>query len=191
MASTEDPKIVRTPQAQDLDRAPRSVEDQERSGQDGTVLTIEERLALLREEHTGDILPDIARSRGARPDMHYFWASTTNQTDPIYKRLRLGYEFVRADELPDLESEFGVKDGQFEGCISVNEMILMRIDKRLANELMKINHHEKPLAEEQRIQTNAVQPVEDRMGKKLGGLDAEDQGFSNVVDDRRAPKSFV
>ena len=189
--SSSDSKIVRETTVKSEDRSSRASENSSRENENGTALTMAERIAILRDEYTGDILPDVSKSRGIDPEMHYFWASTTNQTDPIYKRLRMGYELVRADELPELATEFRISSGQYEGCISVNEMILLKIPKVLANELMKINHHERPLAEEQRVQDNAVVKQEDREGKKLGGFDEEDEGFKHIVNHRRDPKTFV
>lgn len=175
-------------------RGSRSDADYDRQNDTGTALTMEERVQILRNEHTGDILPDIniQKPRGYNPEMHYFWASTTNKSDTIYRRQRLGYELVRADSFPDLDAEYGVSEGQFQGCISVNEMLLMQIPKVLACELLKINHHEKPLAEEMRLKANAVQKGHvDREGNELGKVDKEDQGFRQIVDERRPPKSFL
>jgi hypothetical protein len=145
---------------------------------------IEKKLAILRDGMENDILPTI---KNGDPNMHYMWLSTTNQTDAIHKRLRLGYELVHFSELPEFQGDFRVNTGQFEGCIAVNEMILAKIHKRLYQEIMLINHHEKPEREEQNIQNNAVKPVEDRKGKQLGGFDVEDQGFKQIVDHRRTP----
>ena len=148
---------------------------------------IEQKLALLRDGILNDILPEI---KSGDKNMHYCWLSTTNQTDAIHRRLRLGYELVRADELPEFRGDYRVNSGQFEGCIAVNEMILAKIHKRLYQELMLISHHEKPMSEEENIKNNAVKPVQDREGKALGGYDVEDQGFKQIVDSRRAP-NFV
>lgn len=189
-AEASDAPWVPDPAVDQNVRGNREDEMRARTSDDGTFMSIEERLAILREEHTGDVLPNVNLLPGRDDEMHYFWASTTNQTDPIYKRLRLGYQLVRAIELPALEADFRIKDGQFEGCVSVNEMLLLKIPKRLYQELMLINHHEKPLAEEERLKEEAVQNQEDRAGKKLGMLDEEDQGYTNIVHRRRAP-TFV
>lgn len=187
-ATDEDVKIVRATTAPTEPwRADRGAEDRERASEDGTIMSIEERLAILREEHTGDVLPDANALPGREEGMHYFWASSTNQTDPIYKRQRLGYSLVRAEELPALAADFRIQTGQFEGCVSVNEMILMKIPKRLYQELMVINHHEKPLSEEQRLKEEAVQRSEDSDGRQLGVIDSEDQGYTHLVKNRRVP----
>lgn len=175
-------------------RGDRSEEDFDRKNETGTAMSFDERMQIIRQELDGNILPDInqEKPRGYDPEMHYFWASTTNQTDTVYKRQRLGYEFVKASDFPDMTAEFGVKEGQFQGCISIREMLLMKIPKVIANEILRINHHEKPLQEEMRLKANAVDSsVQDKEGKRLGQIADEDQGFQQIVNERRAPKSFV
>ncbi len=144
-------------------------------------------LINLRNGIENDVLPSV---KDGDPDMHYCWLSTTNQTDPIYRRQRLGYVLVKADELPEFRGDYRVSSGQFEGCIAVNEMVLSKIHKRLYQEIMKINHHERPLQEEELIRQNAVKPVHDREGNELGGFAIEDQGFKQIVN-RRKPPSFA
>jgi len=182
--SKEDPKVVRGAQDQPWD----SQESRDRAEPED--LTMDQRIALLRDEYSGDILPDVNVVPGRDPEMHYFWASTTNQTDAVYRRQRLGYVLVKSTELPTLAAEYAVKTGQFEGCISVNEMILMKIPQVLFKELMKINHHERPLEQEQRIQEEAAPRAADREGRELGKFDDEDEGFKHIVHDRRAPKHW-
>lgn len=192
-SSPEDSKVVRNVGAQQGEgREPRALADDPRTKQDGTALTMDERIAMLRQMHTGDILPDPNQLKHKDPEMHYFWASTTNQSDPIYRRQQLGYEFVKAEELPELAMDFRVKDGLYEGCIMCNEMLLMKIPNILAEELMKINHHERPLEEERRVQAEAIKTdAVDRDGTPLGGFSAEDRGFKSMVNERRAPKTFL
>lgn len=148
---------------------------------------LEMRLALLRNGLESDVLPSV---KEGEPNMHYCWLSTTNQTDPIHRRLRLGYVLVKADELPEFKGDYRVSSGQFEGCICVNEMVLSKIHKRLYDEIMIISHHERPMQEEELIKQNASKSETDREGTKLGGFDKEDQGFRNIVNRRQTPKSF-
>jgi hypothetical protein len=146
-------------------RVDRSAEDVERVSKDGTALTMEERKALLRQEWSDDILPNVE----GNPLFHYCWLSTTNQTDPIYRRLRIGYELVKYDELPHLGKANRVQSGEFAGCVSVNEMILAKIPMELYQELMLINHFEKPLREEELLNANIdAEDEEDSDGKPLG-----------------------
>lgn len=163
-------------------RQDRSAENAEREQKDGTALTMEERKALLRQEWSDDILPQIV---DGNPAYHYCWLSTTNQTDPIYRRLRLGYELVRYDELPYLGAQNRMESGEFAGCISINEMILAKIPNELYQELMLINHYEKPMQEEELLRANIEKDEEDSSGKKLARL--EGSGIKKLVKKVRHP----
>ena len=165
----EDPTVVRTRE----ERAGRNDQDD-----------LDAKLAALRDGLENDILPEV---KCGDPNMHYCWLSTTNKSDPIHRRLKIGYELVRSDELPEFRGDYRVKEGQFEGCVAVNEMILARIHKRLYQELMIINHHERPCREEELIKQNAQKSEHDREGRPIGGISDDDQGFRNIVDRRRAP----
>lgn len=186
MSAHEDSKIVRntSPKTSDAGRESRALADTSRIHEDGTALTLEQRKAILRDNYTNDILPKIIHGQ---PDMHYCWLSTTNQTDPIYQRLRMGYELVKAEELPDMATQHRIDSGEFEGCISVREMILSKIHVELYRELMLINHHERPLQEEERMERKAILQMEDSEGNQLGKLDDGDTGFASIVKRRPAP----
>ncbi len=149
----------------DPDRRDRVMGDQERESEDGTILTIEERKRLLRAEWTSDILPEVKDDKGY---WHYCWLTTSNTSDPVYKRLQLGYELVKYEEMQKLGVQNQITSGEFEGCVSINEMILARIPEELFQELMLINHHERPMEEEELLKANLVQDDEDSDGKSLG-----------------------
>ena len=165
-------------------REDRGLSDESRTGEDGTVLTLRQRKALLRQNMMQDILPKIT---DGEPDMHYCWLSTTNSTDPIYKRLQLGYELVKATELPSLAQQFTANSGQFEGCISINEMVLAKIHIELYREMMTILHHEKPLQEEELLKANAILEDADSEGERLGRYSPEDTGFKSLARRHKAP----
>lgn len=184
--------MVRNTAPEDAGRGSRALDDMERTREDGTAFSLEERLAMLREFHTGDILPDINKSKYKDPEMHYFWASTSNKSDPVFRRQQMGYVFVRAEELPELARDFRISEGTFEGCVGCNEMILMKIHRALANELMKINHHEVPLEQEQAIKAKAIDHAQqDSSGVELGRFTDDDKGFKHLVKDRPPPKTFL
>lgn len=182
---TTDERVVRRTDASTAatseSRKDRSTEDNERTSKDGTAMTIEERKRLLRQEWSDDILPHIQGD----PQYHYCWLSTTNQTDPIYRRLRMGYELVKYSELPHLGQSSRIESGEFSGCIAVNEMILSKIDVELYQELMLINHHEKPLQEEELLRANIELDEEDSSGRKLAQTEGE--GIQNLVKKTRKP----
>lgn len=145
-------------------RGNRSQADENRQNTDGTALTLEERKALLRNEWTADILPQI----NGEPGYHYCWLSTTNSSDPIYRRLQMGYELVPYDQMKQLGVQNVCQSGEFAGCVAVNEMLLARIHEELFQEIMLINHYERPLGEEELLKANAVLPDEDSNGAKIG-----------------------
>lgn len=151
-------------------RTSRDSSDAARTGTDGTALSIQERRQMLRQQMVQEILP-------TPPDVdgwHFCWLSTTNNADPIFKRVRMGYEPVKASELPGFATQHQINGGEFDGCVACNEMILFKIPEELYQEIMLINHHERPLEEERMIQANAGKDEQDSRGKKL----VETEGFS-------------
>ena len=70
--------------------------DVARTQQDGTAMTLEERRQLLRSDWLQEVLPTPPKV----PGWHFCWLSTTNSSDPIFKRLQKGYELVRNSEVP-------------------------------------------------------------------------------------------
>lgn len=163
-------------------RGDRSQADASRELKDGTALDMDERRRMLRaEEEQMSILPDP--NNPPTPGWHYCWLSSTNQNDPIYKRLRKGYELVKAEEMPYFGVQNKVTSGEFAGCISINEMILAKIPQELYQELMLINHHEKPLREEEFLKANAAPQGEDSHGTNLG----QREGFDSLARRVRTP----
>lgn len=160
----QDERIVKTSFSSSPGREDRAASDDEKIQNDGTANSIAEKIAALRDGWSDNVLPDVKGD----PNFHYCWLSTTNQSDPIYRRLRLGYELVRSSELPYLGSQNRVQSGEFEGCVSVNELILAKIPMELYNEMMLINHYEKPMQEEQLLKANMDSGEEDSNGRQLG-----------------------
>jgi hypothetical protein len=135
-----------TPSFTAQERASRSAEDSSRTDEDGTITTVSERRLSLRDEFMEFALPTPPKS----DQWHYFWWSTTAQHDPLQRRIRLGYEIVNSEMLPGF-GDFRVKNGQYEGALGVNEMILLRIPQSLYLDYMHQAHHEQPLEEESRL----------------------------------------
>ena len=138
---------------------------------DSVMATSKERRKMFRE-FTQEALP----TPPATPGWHYCWLSMTNQYDPIYKRMRLGYEPVKADELPEF-NHLRVKSGEYENSITVNEMILFKIPQELYQEIMEENHHYRPLEEEERVRVNAKPQGKDSQGNDLGIVEGD--GFNS------------
>lgn len=138
--------------------------DDDRTGQEGTAYTMEERRRMMRSEWNTDLLPEPPKE----PGWHYCWLSTTASTDPIYRRIQRGYELVRSEQLKGW-NQLRVTQGEYEGFVGCNEMILSRIPEELYQEAMRYFHHELPLAEEGRIQEQALEErqVQDSQGHDL------------------------
>jgi hypothetical protein len=149
-------------------RGDRASSDDTRTQEDGTALTAAERRAQLRQMWEPEVLPTPPPRNG----WHFCWLSTTNSTDPIYKRLQKGYSLVKYSELPEW-SQYKVMEGEFADCIAVNEMILSKIPEDLYQDIMLYLHHELPLGEEELLQANARKAVEgaDSNGRPLGELE--------------------
>jgi len=141
-------------------RQDRSAADKERVVDD----SLKAKIAALRSGWSDDVIPVIEGD----PNYHYCWLSTTNQSDPIYRRLKLGYELVKFDELSYLGEQNRVQSGEFAGCVSINELILAKIPKELHHEIMLINHHEKPMQEEELLRANMETDDKDSDGRQLG-----------------------
>lgn len=105
-----------------------------------------DRLEMFRMTMYNDALPDLPNI----PGYHLCWLSTTHQSDTIQKRLRLGYELLRADEVPGLEYTTA-KTGEYVGCVAVNEMIAAKIPLSLFKKFMQEAHHDAPARDEESL----------------------------------------
>lgn len=143
-----------------------------RTAADTTLTSSQERRKMFRE-FSQEALP----TPPAIPGWHFIWLSTTNQYDPIYKRMRMGYEPVKADEIPGFE-HLRVKSGDNEGLISINEMLLFKIPQEIYQEIMEEYHHNMPLEEEQMLRNNALSSERDSHGKQLGSVEGE--GYAHM-----------
>jgi len=173
-----DERLVKA--ADTVTRQDRSAADAERTQQDGTAYTTEERRKLARSEWMQEVLPTPPKV----PGWHYCWLSTTNTSDPIYKRLQRGYELVKYTEVPGF-GQFKATSGEFEGCVACNEMILAKIPQELYQEYMTYFHHELPMDEEEMLRNNALTSDQDSNGRELGQVEGE--GFKSLGRRVRTP----
>lgn len=132
----DDEERISRSRESDTARAPRELLD----------LTDEERMQFLRDEFSYQALPTLPKL----PGFHLCWLSTQNQHDSIMRRMRIGYQPVKADEMPQFKS-LGLKTGEYEGCIAVNECILFKIPEEWYQSLMKTFHHDAPKEEEDKL----------------------------------------
>lgn len=163
-------------------RGGRTDADSDRVNKDGTSTTMDERRAMLRNDWGQTVLPQAPEI----PGFHTCWLSTTSSVDPIYKRLQMGYELVKQSEITNIGNQ-RITSGEFEGCIAINEMLLSKIPNELYQEIMLINHYERPLEEEGMLRANAVIDEKDSAGKQLGRV----EGFDNLGKARRNIPTFA
>ena len=160
-------------------RDDRSSEDVRRQDADGTIKTVSER-RKFRNEWSQEALPTPPEM----PGWHMCWLSTTNSYDPIHKRLRMGYELVKSSEIPGFE-HFKMKSGEYEGAVTVNEMILAKIPNDLYQDLMTEIHHYAPLEEEGKLKSSVIRGERDSNGRLLGSVEGD--GISSLGADVPTP----
>jgi hypothetical protein len=160
-------------------RGPRDTIDAPRK-EDGGSLSAEERRNLLRKDWVQEILPSFKEPEG----WHYCWLSTTNSTDPLHKRMQMGYVPVKASEIPGFgSSQYVLKGsgGEFEGCIACNEMLLFKVDAQRYQDLMTIYHYDLPAEQEQGIKERMMAAQErDSSGRGLVTTEGFDRLGSRV-----------
>jgi hypothetical protein len=156
-------------------RGSRDGADMDRVQQDGSSMSAEQRRRALRQDWVQEILP----SPPDLPGFHCCWLSTTNSTDPIYKRVQRGYVPVKASEVPGFGSQYLAQGGEFDGCVACNEMLLFKIDKQVYNDLMTIFHHDMPLEQEASIRERLEAGAADRdsSGRQLGSVEGDFDKF--------------
>jgi hypothetical protein len=144
-------------------RANRSSND--RAISEDRELSDSERVDMLRRSFFQSALPDLPK----RPGWHNCWLTTQNPRDPVHGRMRLGYELLQADEIPEFE-HLAIKDGPFKGAISVNEMIAARLPIHLYESFMRAVHYDAPLQEEEAIYSEAMAVSEEaQQSARRGG----------------------
>jgi hypothetical protein len=150
-------------------RGSRDNADVSRVQQDGMALSASERRRMLRQEWVSEVLPTPPEI----PGFHLCWLSTTNSTDPIHKRLQVGYQPVKITEVPGLE-QYKIDGGQFDGCVQCNEMLLFKLPSEVYQDIMMIYHNDMPLEQEQAIRERVMGTQEvDSNGRPLGVVEGD------------------
>lgn len=129
-------------------RQSRDMED--RQVTENREVTDDDRLEMFRAQLFNDALPDLPNI----PGYHMCWLTTTNPRDPIHRRIQLGYEPIKASEVPGMEFA-SVKTGEWAGMIGVNEMIAFKLPETLYKRFMQEAHHDAPLREENKLAETA------------------------------------
>jgi hypothetical protein len=152
--------------------------DKSRAAPEDGFVSSEERRRMFRSEWLQEALPTPPEI----PGFHLCWLSTTNQYDPIHKRLRMGYTPVKAEELPGFEN-FRVKAGEHEGFVACNEMVLYKMPEEVYQDIMTEMHHNAPLDEQEKIkvQQDQLLNAKDSGGKRLGQVEGDGMNFDQTV----------
>ena len=129
-------------------RQSREMED--RQVTENREVTDDDRLEMFRAQLFNDALPDLPNI----PGYHMCWLTTTNPRDPIHRRIQLGYEPIKATDVPGMEFA-SVKTGEWAGLIGVNEMIAFKLPETLYQRFMQEAHHDAPLREENKLAETA------------------------------------
>lgn len=129
-------------------RQSREMED--RQVTENREVTDDDRLEMFRAQLFNDALPDLPNI----PGFHMCWLTTTNPRDPIHRRIQLGYEPIKASEVPGMEFA-SIKTGEWAGMIGVNEMIAFKLPETLYQRFMQEAHHDAPLREENKLAETA------------------------------------
>lgn len=154
-------------------------QDQARADDEGTELSLEERMNRIRNEFVQEALPDVP----AIPGFHLCWLSTTHSYDTIHRRMRLGYVLVRQSEVPGYQVG-KMNSGEDEDHVRCNEMILAKVPMEIYQMIMQEFHHDRPLREEEAISARIAEFTKaDAQGKDLT---VRDEGFEERELVRRA-----
>ena len=161
-----------------MDRSNRGQEDASRAAPEESFVSSEERRRMFRSEWLQEALqtpPEI-------PGYHLCWLSSNNQYDPIHKRMRMGYEPVKADELPGFD-HLKVKAGEHVGFVACNEMLLYKLPMDIYQQLMLELHYHAPQEEQEKIKVQQEQLLgaRDSHGKTLVSIEGDGMNFDAKV----------
>lgn len=127
-------------------------------------LSDDERLDLFRNTLFKEVLPALPEI----PGYHVCWLSTEHSSDTIPSRLRLGYEPIKASEIPGFEHAT-LKTGEYAGFVGVKEMIAFKLPLQLYRSYMQHAHHTLPAEQVEAIdaQIDALKGQAERDGGRI------------------------
>lgn len=135
------------------EREPIGTQDGEvRQGRD---ISDSDRLKMFMDTFINSSLPGIPEI----PGFHLCWLSTTNTRDTVAARLRVGYVLVKPEEIPGYEN-YKITNGQYEGLVGQNEMLLAKLPASLYQLYMTEVHHNLPAEEAAKLRYSAEQYAE-------------------------------
>lgn len=168
----------------EIDASRRSRQSEDRTVTENRELSEDDRLEMFRAQLFNDALPDLPPV----PGYHVCWLTTTNPRDSIHRRMQLGYEPVRADEVPGMEYA-SIKTGEWSGFIGVNEMLAFKLPLSLYEKFMKEAHYDAPNREEGKL-TDTADFLRDQ-AERSGATLIEGEGFSDLRRSQARPRSFA
>lgn len=143
----------------------------------------DERLEMFRAKMYADILPDLPPI----PGYHLCWLTTTNRSDPIQRRIQLGYTPVTQADAPGMDYAT-LKTGEYVGMIGVNEMLAFKLPLSLYYKYMNYSHHEQPLSEERSLASQIDAHKES--AEAAGGRIDEGEGMADLRRSHPAQGGF-
>ena len=136
--------------AKEVGASRRSRQSEDRQVTENRVISDNDRLRMFQNQLFNDALPDLPTI----PGWHLCWLTTTNTRDSIHRRMQLGYEPVRPEEVPGMEYATQ-KTGEWAGMIGVNEMLAFKLPMSLYEMFMQEAHHDAPNREEGKLSDTA------------------------------------
>lgn len=161
--STEDNRLTKSADFDVVSRR-ETRRTQDRTVTESRDVSEDDRLEMFRNQLFNDALPDLPNI----PGYHVCWLTTTNPRDSIHRRMQLGYEPVRPDEVPGMEYA-SEKTGEFAGFIAVNEMLAFKLPLSLYEKFMQEAHVAAPLREETKLAeaSEVMKEKAERAGARL------------------------
>lgn len=153
---------------------------QDRAATEKRELSDDDRLEMFRAQFFNAALPDLPQIDG----YHVCWLTTSNPRDSIVGRLRLGYELIKASDIPGYET-ISVKTGEYVGCVGVNEMVAAKLPNSLYQRYMNEAHHAAPAREDEKLAETAR--TIRQQAQQLGADVAVGEGLEELQIQRPAP----
>jgi hypothetical protein len=142
-----------------------------------------ELLKRFRTSFTSNVLPEAPEI----PGYHVCWVpmSSNNRQDTVDARLSMGYSVVKPDEVPHFMSPSN-RGATVDGCVSHNELILLKIPMKIYQLYMIDAHHTQPNEEEANIKEK-IQRMEDKEGASIVRDLDEMTGIKNLAKKTKVP----
>lgn len=144
-----------------------------------------ERVDAFRKRSYQSVLPDIP----AIPGYRCIWLNPESTDDPVADRMAFGYEPVLKSDIPHWRHPMQ-REGANPEHVFVREMQAFKLKEHLWRQFMSHNHHERPLAEDQKL-LDTAKALKSPAGATVPVI--EDEGQRDIrqqIRDRRNPFGF-